>query len=250
VRWNGSGVCLTPDEGGAAPLDGGPLLDPRAWMLFTLGIEGRAGQVARMRRSDLFIEATTEEQIGEVPGHGTKGGRHVLWCPMQLRVMYFALRVGHLADLERAYRSGAIDDYPLFPQGRLQLGRIPVRDGKAPGPVDDRTLNDWVRALEELLGLPHLKQGGLNAWRRIFIDVYNRWESDGRVKDLLVGHERVRDPEQASTRHRVYLDPRDLRLLRRAQALMEHARTVWARTGQDFGAAGEAQPPEADISTE
>jgi hypothetical protein len=54
------------------------------------------------------------------------------------------------------------------------------------------------------------------------------------VKDLIVGHEDVRDPEQSSTRGRVYLDPRDLRLLRRAQALMEHARTTWAVTGRDF----------------
>ena len=197
-------------------------------------MEGRAGQVACMWRSHLLIEETTGEQIGTVPGAGTKGGRHALWSQAQLKILYFAQRIGYLAELERAYRSGAIPDYPLFPQGKLRLGRVPLREGRAPEPMDDRTLHDWVRDLETLLELPHLDGGGLNAWRRIFIDVYNRWEQDGRVKDLIVGHEGVRDPEQSSTRHRVYLDPRDLRMLRRAQALMEHARTVWARTGEDY----------------
>jgi hypothetical protein len=55
-----------------------------------------------------------------------------------------------------------------------------------------------------------------------------------RVKDLIVGHDDVRDPEQSSTRGRVYLDPRDFGVLARAQALMEHARTTWAVSGRDF----------------
>jgi hypothetical protein len=51
----------------------------------------------------------------------------VLWCAAQRRILYFAQRVGHLADLERAYREGTIADYPLFPQGKLRLGRVPLR---------------------------------------------------------------------------------------------------------------------------
>jgi hypothetical protein len=158
----------------------------------------------------------------------------VLWCAAQRRVLFFAQRVGYLADLERAYRERVIDDYPLFPQGKLRLGRVPLRADEALEPVNDRTLNDWVHEMEALVGAPPLEEGGLNAFRRIFIDVYNRWERSGRVKDLIVGHEDVRDPEQSSTRGRVYLDPRDLRVLARAQALMEHARTTWAVTGRDF----------------
>jgi hypothetical protein len=233
VAWDGQALRLT-DEATEGRTEDDGLLDPRARLLFALGIEGRGGQVARMWRSHLTIEETTGESLGEVPGAGTKGGRHVLWCAAQRRILYFAQRVGHLADLERAYREGVIRDYPLFPQGKLRLGRVPLRGDAPPEPVNERTLNDWVHELEALVGAPQLEHGGLNAFRRIFVDVYNRWERSGRVKDLIVGHEDVRDPEQSSTRGRVYLDPRDLRLLARAQALMEHARTTWAVSGRDF----------------
>ncbi len=42
-------------------------------------------------------------------------------------------------------------------------------------------------------------------WRRFFMDLHERWETDARVKDLLVGHSAIRTPERSSTRVRVYL---------------------------------------------
>jgi hypothetical protein len=228
VRWNGTALSLASEVDGASERGTDDLLDPRTWLLLTLGAEGRMGQIRRAMRSDLLVEGTTDELVLDVPDAERKRASLLLAAPAQQAALAFTLRVGYLANLERAYRSGQIANYPLFPSGRLIRGRAGAHVAAY---IDDRTLNDWARAVERRLGLTRVDRQGMYGWRRSFINLFDTWSTSARVKDLLTGHTDMREPTYGSTRVTVYLDPRDLVHLREGQRLLEHVRTEFVRTG-------------------
>ena len=86
------------------------------------------------------------------------------------------------------------------------------------------------------MGLTLERQEGHYGWRRCSADLFDAWETTPRVKDLITGHDELREPRRSSTRMIVYLNPKDLPLLRAGRRLMEHVRTEFVRTGR--GASG------------
>jgi hypothetical protein len=214
------------------------ILDPRALLVAMLGVEGRGGQVARCRRSDLTMEAETGALLLQIPGEGKKRGAKLLLAPSQEQAVGFALEVGYLAELEAAFRAQECTDYPLFPAGKLSAGRATgLYQGRTrqqtPGPVpavDERTLQDWVAAWEAVLDVPHAAGRGWHGWRRVFADLYDHWHVSPRVKSLITGHAETEAAAHADTRVIEYLRRDDLRDLTAAQRLLEHARTTYWRT--------------------
>jgi hypothetical protein len=247
VRWDGGRLFHVADPHLPAAVAPDALVDPRTWLLLMLGAEGRSGQVLRVVRSDIKVEARLNQLLLHVPGRGKKTGSWLLLARTQQLALAFAMRAGYLARLERAYQARTLRDYPLFPQGPLADGRapapslpphatVPPEIGVQPAPpalapMNDRVLNDWARRLEALLGLPRVEGEGLYGWRRAFVTLFNPWEPDARVKDLLTAHATIRAVQHGSTRTQVYLDPLDIPVLLAGQRLLEHVRTAFVRTG-------------------
>jgi hypothetical protein len=233
VRWaNGALHRVTTDTPKPKhPRDVG-LLDPRAWLLAVLAPEGRGGQVLRCSRSDLLIEQQSQELLLSVPGSGSKLGPTWMLCTQQRHALALAMEVGHLCHLEAQYRSGAITDYPLMPAGKLSYGRAVPSDPTLRASVDDRTLHDWILEIEAVLGLAHVGKRGWHGWRRACARLFDLWHTNPRVKDLITGHAELLPTTHGRTRQEVYLDQKDLRLLRAAQRLCEYARTTFIVTGE------------------
>lgn len=146
-----------------------PEVDPRLALLIELGLELRPGQVARCRRSDLDLEASTLR----VHGQGKKKGVTVELTEPQHMAVLHALTDGYLATLEAGQ-----GDFPLFPQGKLAgrskgAPRASERQRTA-APLLETTLGEWFRVAEKLAGVPHVRGRGLYGFRRLAVD-----QSDG-----------------------------------------------------------------------
>ncbi|MFN9089238.1 MAG: hypothetical protein ACK5W7_17135, partial [Gemmatimonadaceae bacterium] len=97
----------------------------------------------------------------------------------------------------------------------------------------------WNKRLEKALGITPVDGLGFRGWRRRLADVYERWATSARVKDMVMGHKQVHVNFQGgSTREVVYLDARDEALTNEAVRLLQHTRTQWALTGEAPPAAG------------
>lgn len=241
LRW--TGTELHPIRSVEEPVNpqADALLDPRTWLLLTLGVEGRLGQVLRAMRSNVLVEGSCGELLLDVPDTDKKRATCMLLAPAQRAALAFAMRLGHLADLERAYRNNEISDYALCPSGELRSGRAQVKS--AAESLDESKLKDWARDVERRLGIARVHGEGMYGWRRAFINLFDAWPVSGRVKDLITGHTDLKDPTYGSTRVTVYLDPRDLVFLREAQRLLEHVRTEYVRSGRPPAPVGTGAPP-------
>jgi len=140
-------------------------VDPRFGLLMALGAELRLGQVVRCRRSDLDLD----HRALTVAGRGKKRGTVVLLTDGQMRAVRRALD-GYLARLERQAA-----DYPLFPAGQMEGGRLghPVADPRRhqeAQPVNRRTLTEWLHLAEETAEIPHVAGRGAYGLRRAAVD--------------------------------------------------------------------------------
>jgi hypothetical protein len=228
VRWTGTTLTLLDADDTREP-DPAATLDARVRLLLDLGIEGRLGQVARAWRSHLSVEGNLRIPLLRVPGRGRKRGPVWLLSETQCAHLAFALEVGYLADLERAYRRHEIDDYALVPSGALREGRAPLERGRKP--VHEDTPAKWNASIEAAVGVPPRDTRGNYGFRRAFSDLYDHWSASTRAKNLVTGHQDVHVRAEGQTREEVYLDPEDARLLMEARRLVEHARTVFVETG-------------------
>ncbi len=149
-----------------------------------------------------------------------------------MEALGFELEYGYLAELEQAFRRGEIKDYPLFAGKEFNGGVTPWR-GDALAPIHADVLKRWNKRLEQALGLTSVDGLGFRGWRRRLADVYERWATSARVKDMIMGHKQVKvNFNGGSTREVVYLDIRDEALTTEAMRLLQHARTQWALTGE------------------
>lgn len=157
-----------------------PRVDPRFALMLQLGAELRLGMVRRLLRSHVHVSALTVR----VPDSGHKRGVKVFLTAEQARAVDQALGEGYLAALERRRTAGEIDDYPLFPSGRLTgwkaEGGAKVRGRRrgyrmVPGqlvahrtaaPVSRTAVRDWFREAEQLAGVPHRRGRGTYGMRR------------------------------------------------------------------------------------
>ncbi len=154
-------------------------VDPRAHLLLVLGAELRLGMVARLQRSQVNLLENTIS----IPSSGQKRGVKLYLTPGQGHHLAEDLQDGYLRRLERLYSAGDIDDYHLFPAGRLvrfEAGRL-IRFEGAGGPVAGLWNNDlghvsrstmqwWFRFAERLAGVPHRRGRGAYGLRRGSVD--------------------------------------------------------------------------------
>lgn len=224
--WTWDGLALTPDAA-ATFID----VDPRLLLLLEIGAEARWEQQIRLSRRDLLTCGatflTSEVGLGENKRSGTRP-----LSASAIEALGFELEYGYLTELELAYRRGEISDYPLFVGKEFKSGVAPWR-GEALAPLHEDVLKTWNRKLEKALGITPVDGLGFRGWRRRLADVYERWATTARVKDMVMGHKQVHvNFDGGSTREVVYLDAHDEALTSEAVRLLQHTRTQWALTGE------------------
>lgn len=191
--------------------------DPRLRLGFGLGAEYRMGQAVRSNRSDLDLgeEAGTGFGTFQIHGHKRKQGEKVFLTPGQRALVDEALGPdGHLSAFEAAYRSGELDDYPLFPAGKLRGGKSVPREPQKRMRIE--TLRGYFRNLEDAAGVEHVDQRAFYGVRRGSTDAVSAHTKDEEVRDRSGGWaggdgSRGERSRGKGTRRTVYRDSEDPR---------------------------------------
>lgn len=186
--------------------------DPRFQLLMRLGVGLRLGVAARPWRSDL--DTDSETWTLDIHGRGKKKGVHK---PLREDVRVYlqsAMVIGYLSDLEAAYQAGRIDDYRLFPAGRLRAGKARADGGRGQEHVGKSWMHDQLVAVEKAAGVEHAFGRGWHGLRRAIVDEMKRrgvsreamnaamgWVKSSRIADEIyadpVDEESVEEGEQA-----------------------------------------------------
>ncbi len=221
----------------------GPDVDPRFGLAAEVGAEYRIGQVIRCDRSDLDLSSGAGSGFGtlEIHGVGRKPGALVFLSAHQRSVVDAALGVdpsnrGHLAAYEEAYQKGRLQDYPLFPAGKLRDGVLrPPRPGHPPCRMARRNLLKFFAAYEASVGIKHVPGRAWYGIRRRSSDRMRRVSTDERVRDAGGGW-----TPGSSTRERIYMDGQDPDVLQATATARELAR------GRDAANPTEATPADLE----
>ncbi len=222
--WDGAALIVTPDT---LFVD----LDPRLLLLLEIGAEARWEQQIRLTRRQVLACGETF-MTGEVGASDNKRSGTRPLSTTALEALGFEMEYGYLTELEQAFRRGEIANYPIFAGREFKSGVVPWR-GDELNAVHEDVLKAWNKRLEKALRITPVEGRGFRGWRRRLSDVYDRWTTNKRVKDMLMGHQQVHVNFQGgSTREVVYLDARDETVTAEAIRLLAHARTTWARTGE------------------
>ncbi|HEX6748760.1 MAG TPA: hypothetical protein VF092_15790 [Longimicrobium sp.] len=181
-----------------------PAADPRLRLLVELAAELRAGQAVRAKRSDLVLDAVGGFGLGRfiVHGRGKKHGEVVDLHPELRALVDEVLSEGYLSVAEAALRRKEIEDYYLFPAGRLKEGKA-LLDWVTRQPLGPTAIRDMFRALEKAAGVEHQAGRSFYGLRRQATDLAPEFAQDARVLNRLTGH------LDSATRERVYQDPQN-----------------------------------------
>lgn len=155
------------------------LADPRMGLLVEIGAERRLGQVARAMRSDIAKHGSRHIGAITIHGKGKKRGGYIVFTEQQRAWVRHALFEGHLRDVERAYRAGALRDYFLAPGMFLKADRVQLKN--ALRPASFRALRTWWMDLEKLAGVEHIEGRCWYGLRRLAADTSEDIEKDARV---------------------------------------------------------------------
>jgi hypothetical protein len=194
--------------------------EPRLRLAIELGAELRLGQVLRLRRSDVQVDRAgngpPSDLLGTITvrGRGNKHGETIVLTQDQ-RSGLDASWSGVLKDYEAKFRLGLVDNYPLFPGGKLTGGVAIARVGRKVW--NPRTALDAFHALEATAGVQSEVGRGWYGIRRTTTDLAPEFTSDDRVLDRLGGHGR-------ETREGVYQDRRQIRFAREAAEVRDRLR--------------------------
>lgn len=222
-------------------------VDPRLELMLCLASNQRLGQVRRVHRSNVDLEASDLQ----IPTRGRKRGARILMTAFERAHLDLALTVGYLRLLEAAYRRGEIKDYPFFPQGQLPgsrtaRGLLPnrpglrdparpfARDYRTPEtptatverhatakPVGQRAILGWFDRAEAKAGVAKVEGRGPYGVRRAFVDAGKELKISREGLTALGGWA---DPQMAD---RIYADEE-------ARYALQEARDVRARIrGED-----------------
>jgi len=191
--------------------------DPRLRLAFGLGAEYRMGQASRSNRSDLDLSEGAGAGHGTFRIHGSKRkkGELVFLTPEQRAIVDETLGPdGHLSEFEAAYRTGELDDYPLFPAGKLRRGKSVPRDPQKRMRVE--TLRGYFHDLEDAAGVEHVDQRAFYGVRRGSTDAVSAHTEDAEVRDRSGGWEggagsRGNGGSTKGTRRTVYRNSEDPR---------------------------------------
>lgn len=192
-----------------------PKADPRLVLAVEIGAELRLGQVPRSRRSDVFAAAGFEIGGVVVHGRGKKRGEAVTFTMAQRHALTRAMTRGVLADLERAYQAGEIEDYYLIPGGRLRtvedtkLGKVRRAQARhADRPLSRTALRDQWYELERIAKVEHVDGRNWYGLRRLHSDLAEDVEADARVLNRLGGWTHTETRELYQERDRAEIDGR------------------------------------------
>ncbi len=184
-----------------------PEVDPRFALAFDVGGEQRLGQVLRCKRSQLDLTPVDVSQISvlepgqlgslKVEGSGQKRAS-IIFLTSEQRLAVESALSGYLADYETAFIRGEVDDYPVFPSGRLKAGRAKL--SPAPQALTRDAALKMFRRLEEVAGVSRIKDRGWYGVRRVATDVAEDLVRDERVLNSLTGH------RDSTTRRMIYQD--------------------------------------------
>lgn len=136
------------------------------------------------------------------------------------------LSTGYLADAESAYQRGEIEDYYLFPAGRLKRGKAVV------GRCTRRhlwptSIRGMFHALEQQAGVTPQPGRAFYGLRRQATDLAPEFAQDARVLNRLSGH------LDSATRERVYQDPANERVRAKAATARRAMRRYLREAGKD-----------------
>lgn len=138
--------------------------------------------------------------MGEPGGNGKKHGEVVDLHPEVRALVDEALTTGYLSSAELVYQQGEIEDYYLFPAGRLRKGKVRL-DRCRRGHLGPTAIRDMFRRLEEYAAIEHEPGRFVYGLRRQSTDLAPEFELDARVLNRLSWH------LDSSTRERIYPGP-------------------------------------------
>ncbi len=198
-----------------------PGCDQRIALALELGAELRLGQVGRCRRSDFQPKPEPFAPLGllRIRSSGNKRGVNMALDEKQRAILDDAMFNGYLRECEAAFRSGSIDDYYLFPSGKLvkRVARArSVRDSK---PLRREQMLELFHGVERAAGVTSERGRGWYGLRRISSDLAADITPDARVLDAIGGW---RDP---ATRMRLYQRKNDKKIGLRAQEVRQQMRS-------------------------
>lgn len=162
--------------------------DPRLSLALVLGAELRGGQVIRTRRSDLDLGEGVGIGFGKVQipfVSARKRAPKVTLNELERSAIDAAMTTGYLSLLEAAFQAGELEDYPLFPGGRLAKGKAAVREDLRP--LLSTSLGDLLHDLEAKAGVARVPGRAWHGLRRLFTDLYPTATADARLLDHLGG---------------------------------------------------------------
>lgn len=167
-----------------AALDLSNACDPRVRLVMRLGLELRAGQVLRMRRSGLTLDPIGAYGKGTVSvvGSGKKKGVTLDLTPEDRQAIDWALST-YLRELEKAFLCGKLPDYYLVPGRNINAkGVAPVRKLAELRPLGRRRALALFRKLERIAKVKSVEGRGWYGLRRIGSDIVQRLTLDEAVR--------------------------------------------------------------------
>ena len=158
--------------------------DPRIRLVVRLGLELRAGQVLRVRRSALNLEPVGAFGMGTltVVGSGKKKGATLDLTPEDREGIDWALST-YLGQLEKAFLCGKLPDYYLVPGRTLnENDEAPVRKLSELRPLGRRQALVFFRELEKIAKVKSVEGRGWYGLRRLGSDLVEQATTDEGVR--------------------------------------------------------------------
>jgi hypothetical protein len=94
---------------------------------------------------------------------------------------------GYLSEFETLYHAGAIEDYPLFPAGRLAMGVAQPNGKYSRMPATLDAALGWFHDLEVIAGVQLLKGRGWNGLRRVLMDAAPKFTGNESTLNTMAG---------------------------------------------------------------
>lgn len=228
--------------------------DERIALMVEVCGEQRVGQVIRATRKDLRLDAGIGGYgLGALDvrrhGRGMKMGTIIDLHPEARELIDRILQDGYLADLEAAYQRGEIDDYHLWPLGKLRgerksvesylRGPLITREGRRvrgkPTHMHSTTLIAMFRRFERAVGIEPVKGRAFYGLRRTLADLGEDHTTDTRVLREVTGW-------KSDDTRRIYQKKRDPKVLKAAAETRHKVReSVRLRPEAEQGRAGRAK---------
>lgn len=115
------------------------------------------------------------------------------------------LSTGYLAEAEAAFQRGEVEDYFLFPAGKLKGGSVPLERA-----TESHLSYAAIRAMfvdpERIAGVEHRRGRSFYGLRRQATDLAPDFSQDARVLNSISGH------ADSATREQVYQDKENERV--------------------------------------